>query len=120
MVLFDDPSAQTDKHRDWIIQGLVQRGATGRAFSMDLDMPDMINQYLGRMVRFSAGRFHNNGDIRDTGAEEEMPELPSEADVSFLKQLRKALGPALKESAKKVWLGPEKYDTERAKASSPP
>lgn len=111
MVLFDDQKAQTDKHKDWIIQGLVQRGASGRCFSMDLDAPDMVSHYLGRMVRFTAGKFHNNGDILNAGELEfsNGQDLTAE-DVSFFKQLRKVLGPALKDGSKRVWLGKEEYD----------
>lgn len=105
MVLFDDPSGQTDKHKDWIIDGLVQRGASGRAFSMDLDAPDMVNFYLGRMVRFTAGKFHNNGDILKPGELNFAEQQLTPEELSFFKQLRRTLGPVMKKGVRDVWYG---------------
>lgn len=112
MVLFDDPSAQTTKHKDWIVEGLSQRGANGRAFALDLDAPDMVNFYLGRMVRFTAGQFKDNGDIRGMENGNGSEHLTNE-EISFFKQLKKVLGPALKQGAKQVWYGDRLKEMEK-------
>lgn len=105
MVLFDDPTAQTTKHKAWIMDGFLNRNIKAQTYTLDLDHPEVVKYHLGRMVDFSYGRVSNNGHEPEAHGPEEL----SPEDVSFFKQLRKTLGPVLKEGGKRVWMGEEKY-----------
>jgi hypothetical protein len=110
LVLYDNGSEQVQKDENWISAGLIQRNYNGRVLHYNPDNPHEVASHLGKMAMFLAGHMGKEPN----GNETREPENPE--DVKLMTQIKRALGPALRELTSEVMWGRDGAEARRKKA----
>ena|SRR2546427_9963969 len=89
LVLFEDHNGQTGAYKNLIQEYLIlHNAAKPKTFELDLDDPEQVQFYLGRMVKFASGQLDDNP-----------PKLVPIENM----QVEKTFKRALVEEGKKLW-----------------